>query len=88
MNRWTNIYTQYLIDWLVEGAAVFEYYTIHMTSLIFYIGLSLYVGAMQTDLEIQLQLIHRNINKSNGLVGRHFERSLISEIKFHARIYE
>lgn len=88
MNRWTNIYSQYLIDWLVEGVAVFEYYAIHMTSLNFYIGLSLYVGAMQSDLEIQLEKIHRNINNSSGLIDRHFGRSLINEIRFHARLYE
>lgn len=57
----------------------------HLASLVFYIGLSLYVGAMQTDLKIQLQEIHAN---AGNLIGREFERNLCSEIQFHARLYE
>lgn len=58
----------------------------HMTSLLFFIGLTLYVGAMKTDLKIYLQEIHSNVK--NGNVDHGFERNLVTEIKFHARLYE
>lgn len=58
----------------------------HMTSLLFFFGLTLYVGAMKTDLKIYLQEIHRNVK--NAHVDHEFERNLVTEIKFHARLYE
>lgn len=61
--KWTNEYAQFFIDWLVEVVFLFEHYTIHMAALVFYIGLT-YVGAMKTDLKMQLQEIYENLKKS------------------------
>lgn len=58
----------------------------HMISLLFFIGLTLYVGAMKADLKIYLQEIHSNVINANDDHG--FERKLVTEIKFHARLYE
>lgn len=57
----------------------------HLASLTFYIGLSLYVGAMEADLKIQLQEIHANYDNS---IDFEFARNLCNEIQFHARLYE
>lgn len=86
VDNWTNIYTQYIIDWIVEDFVILEYYTIHLTSLVFYIGLSLYVGAMHADLKIRLREIHERAKNSS--IYNKFQRNLASEIRFHARLYE
>lgn len=83
-----NVYVEFVIDFIVEVAACFTYYSIHMIAAYFHIGLCLYVKAMKNDLKLQLKEIHRNINETRGSIGHEFERSLASEIHFHTQIYE
>lgn len=85
IGKWTNIYTQYLIDYIVELIVVFMYYMCHMISAFFYIGLCFYVTAMRNDLKLRMKEIHGNVNKS---LDDTFKQNLFTELQFHARIFE
>lgn len=85
VDQWVNVYGQFLIDGAVEVIVLFMYYLCHMISAFFYIGLCLYVRAMRIDLQLRMQEIHVNVNKS---VDYEFAKNLINEIQFHARIFE
>lgn len=67
-------YWRFYADWSIQTLAAAMYYTVILTSAIFYIGMCLYVNAMVVDLKLRLQAI-------NGSV-------LIGEITFHHGILE
>lgn len=83
MDKWANVYTQYLIKMTVELVTCYTYYLFHMSAAYIRIGLCLYVNAMQTDLKVRLEEIHRKMD--DNLVGHKFERNLLNEIVFHTR---
>lgn len=88
MDKWVNMYTHFFIDWVILLDVVAEFYLTHLSSILFFIGLSLYVRALETDLKIQIEEIHRSVHCSNGPIDREFKRKLFNEIQFHARLYE
>lgn len=59
-----------------------------MISALLFVGLCSYLGAMKTDLKLQLKVIHEKADDLNILDGREFERNLVNEIKHHGRLYE
>lgn len=88
MESWANAYTHFLIDWIVVLVVVSEYYLVHFSSILIYIGLSLYVRAMECDLKVQIEEIHRNVQSATGVIDSEFKRKFFNEVQFHARLYE
>lgn len=75
---------QFVIDIAVELASCFIYYTSHLTTAFFHIGLVFYLSATKVDLKLRLQEIFANVdifNKSK------FECEIFHEIKFHGCLY-
>lgn len=88
VDNWTNAYTHFSIDLFVVLTVVAEYYFLHFSSILFFIGVSLYVRSMENDLKVELEEIHQNVQSFNGMIDREFKRNFFNEVQFHARLYE
>lgn len=88
MDKWTNFYVIFIIGIIVEFIACIAYYSFHMISALFFIGLCFYVSAMRTDLKLRLQEVQSDVDNIGKMVDNEFERKIFNEIKFHGRLYE
>lgn len=88
IDKWSNIYVHFIIDVIIELSACFLYFSIHMTSAFFYVGMCFYLGAMKTDLKLQLQVIHGRVDDLDIFDSRDIDRNLLHEINLHGRLYE
>lgn len=64
------------------------YYSVHVMSASFYIGLSFYVNAMLTDLKSRIKNIDCDVEKLKNSSGLELGGKLSAEIDFHAHIFE
>lgn len=77
-----NVYLQFYINWTIEMSTYVVYYSMHLISALFYIGLALYVNAMLRDLKICLRAIDAEMDNSQA------QRKLFDAIQFHAYLFE
>lgn len=88
IEEWTNLYVQFYVDWAFEMGFYLLYYSVHVMSASFYIGLSFYVNAMLIDLKLRLRKIDRAVETLRNSSGLEIGRKLSDEIDFHAHIFE
>lgn len=75
-----NVFIRYYIDWIIQCTTCTEFYTMYCTSILFLVGMCLYITEMVNDLKTTL-------NDLNG-DARTITKGIIGEIKFHRFILE
>lgn len=82
------MYLRFYIDWLAEVGIYVVYFTVHLISMSFYIGLCFYVSAMLADLRIRLEEIDMLVKDLRSFKIREIRFKLSADIEFHAHIFE
>lgn len=82
------MYLRFYIDWAAEVGIYVVYFTVHLISLSFYIGLCFYVSAMLADLGIRLEEIDMDIKDVRSFKITEIECKLSADIEFHTHIFE
>lgn len=76
-----QVYVGFIIDFILELAAVTEGGTILISSTSLYAGLCIYTKAMVDDLTFQMETI-----KENSLSTKQATKTLVNGIQFHCDI--
>lgn len=75
----SNPMLRFYADWTVQFLMSVFYFLMIFASLSFFIGVCLYIGAMASDLRVQVASVVRATTKTQQFVG---------EISFHIEILE
>lgn len=55
-----SFHFRFYYDWLIQSVTVIAYYSIVLAMATFFIGITLYVRAMVTDLKKQMEHLHKH----------------------------
>lgn len=85
-----NIYVVFFVDWLIQALGTAAYILSILSSLMYYLGMCLYIHTMVDDLKATLIGLEKSLQNqwTNGIATRQIPLVLAGEIGFHKEIIE